>query len=72
MRFPVLARTISGKRKVAYKTDGGFRNDVIFPGSMILEESSEVKIYYGATDTVECLVTANLDALLALCTEPRL
>ena len=46
-------------------------NDVIFPGGMIVEESGEVKIYYGAADTVECLATANLEGLLALCTEPR-
>ena len=53
-----------------YETDGGFRNDVIFPGGMILEDSGEVKIYYGAADTVECLVTADVNDLLALCTEP--
>lgn len=53
-----------------YETDGGFRNNVIFPGGMILEEDTgEVKIYYGAADTVECLATADVDDLLALCTE---
>lgn len=45
----------------------GFRNDVIFPGGMILEDSGEVKIYYGAADTVESLATAHVDDLLALC-----
>ena len=55
-----------------YETEGGFRNDVIFPGGMILEEDGEVKIYYGASDTVECLATADVDDLLALCTEPRI
>jgi len=50
-----------------YETAGGFRNHVIFPGGMILEESGEVKIYYGAADTVECLATAHVDDLLALC-----
>jgi len=45
----------------------GFRNDVIFPGGMILEDDGEVKIYYGAADTVECLATAQVDELLALC-----
>lgn len=29
----------------------GFRGSVIFPGGMILEESGEVKIYYGGADT---------------------
>lgn len=45
----------------------GFRNDVIFPGGMILEETGEVKIYYGAADTVECLATAPIDSLIRLC-----
>jgi beta-1,4-mannooligosaccharide/beta-1,4-mannosyl-N-acetylglucosamine phosphorylase len=54
-----------------YETAGGFRNDVIFPGGMILEDDGEVKIYYGAADTVECLATAHIDDLIALCTSPR-
>ena len=39
---------------------------VVFPGGMILEDSGEVKIYYGSADTVECLATAQLDDLLSL------
>lgn len=50
-----------------YETDGGFRNHVIFPGGMILEPSGEVKMYYGAADTVECLATADVDDLVRLC-----
>lgn len=50
-----------------YEISGGIRNHVIFPGGMILEESGEVKIYYGAADTVECLATADVGDLLALC-----
>ena len=45
----------------------GFRTNVIFPGGMILEDSGEMKIYYGASDTVECLATAHIDDLIALC-----
>jgi beta-1,4-mannooligosaccharide/beta-1,4-mannosyl-N-acetylglucosamine phosphorylase len=45
----------------------GFRGDVIFPGGMILEDDGEVKIYYGAADTVEALATAHVDDLLELC-----
>ena len=52
-----------------YETEGGFRNNVIFPGGMILEESGEVKIYYGAADTVECLATADVNDLVRLCLE---
>ena len=44
----------------------GYRGDVLFPGGMIIEDSGEVKIYYGAADTVECLATAALDDLLSL------
>ena len=50
----------------------GFRGEVIFPGGMILEDSGEVKIYYGAADTVECLATAHVDDLIKLCLENRL
>ncbi len=54
-----------------FETEEGFRQQVIFPGGMILEDNGEVKIYYGASDTVECLATANIDDLIALCTEKR-
>ncbi|HNS32077.1 MAG TPA: glycoside hydrolase family 130 protein [bacterium] len=51
-----------------YEIRGGYRNNVIFPGGMVLEDSGEVKIYYGAADTVECLATASMDNLVSLCT----
>jgi len=51
-----------------YEVKGGYRNNVIFPTGVILEESGEVKIYYGAADTVVCLATAHVDDLLNLCT----
>ena len=54
-----------------YETEEGSRNDVIFPGGMILEDDGEVKIYYGSADTVECLATANVDDLIALCDSER-
>jgi len=54
-----------------YEAKEGFRTNVIFPGGMILEDSGEVKIYYGASDTVECLATANVDDLIKLCTEKK-
>lgn len=50
-----------------FETENGFRKDVIFPGGMILEDSGEVKIYYGASDTVECLAFADVKELMALC-----
>ncbi|MCQ2742039.1 MAG: glycoside hydrolase family 130 protein [Bacilli bacterium] len=59
-KLPILAP------KAPYEREG-YRNDVIFPGGMILEDDGEVKIYYGAADTVECLATAKLDDLINLC-----
>jgi beta-1,4-mannooligosaccharide/beta-1,4-mannosyl-N-acetylglucosamine phosphorylase len=53
-----------------YEIAGGFRNNVIFPGGMILEDTGEVKLYYGAADTVVALATAHLDDLLKLCSQP--
>ena len=52
-----------------FEQKDGFRQDVIFPGGMILEDSGEVKIYYGASDTVECLATADVNDLIKLCLE---
>lgn len=59
-RTPLLAP------KEKYELEG-FRGSVIFPGGMILEDDGEVKIYYGSADTVECLATAHVDELLAMC-----
>ena len=52
--------------EVDYEIKNGFRNNVIFPCGMILEENGEVKIYYGAADTVIALATADLNDLLEL------
>ena len=54
-----------------YETDEGFRQHVIFPGGMIDEGDGTVKIYYGASDTFECLATAYKDELIALCKESK-
>jgi beta-1,4-mannooligosaccharide/beta-1,4-mannosyl-N-acetylglucosamine phosphorylase len=50
-----------------YETSGGYRNNVVFPMSGILQENGEVSIYYGAADTTICLATAGLDELLEMC-----
>ena len=54
-----------------YEVDEGLRQNVIFPGGMILEDSGEVKIYYGASDTFECLATADVDDLIKLCIDKK-
>ena len=48
------------------ETDEGYRQNVIFPCGMLLEDSGEVKIYYGASDTCVCLATADVNDLLKL------
>lgn len=57
--------------EAVYETTGGYRHNVVFPTGMILEDSGEVKIYYGAADTCMCLVQAELSDLLNLCSCPR-
>ncbi len=58
------------KAEYDYEIDG-FRGSVIFPGGMILEDDGEVRIYYGAADTVEALATAHVGDLLELCQPVR-
>ena len=53
-----------------YETKGGYRNNVIFPTGIILEDNGEVKIYYGAADTAIALVTASVEDLIELCDTP--
>lgn len=54
-----------------YERKNGFRNDVIFPGGLILEDKGEVKIYYGAADTVECVAFSTVKELVSLCLKKR-
>ncbi|MCC6398797.1 MAG: glycoside hydrolase family 130 protein [Bacteroidetes bacterium] len=53
-----------------YETANGYRNFVVFPTGIILEDSGEVKIYYGAADTCMCLATADVADLINLCDSP--
>lgn len=61
-----LSKTPLLAPEASYEVTDGFRTNVIFPTSMILEDDGEVKIYYGASDTVVALATAQLDDLLRL------
>ncbi len=60
MRQPLLTPETS------YELDG-FRGSVIFPCGLILEDSGEVKLYYGAADTSVALATAHVNDLIAAC-----
>lgn len=53
--------------ETSYEAKDGYRNNVIFPTAAILEDSGEVKIYYGAADCFIGLATASVDDLLKLC-----
>ncbi len=53
--------------EASYEREGGFRNDVIFPTGMVMEDNQEVKIYYGAADTYICLATAQMEDLVDMC-----
>ena len=45
----------------------GIRGSVLFPTGCILEEDGEVKIYYGASDTVMALGFTTINQLLDVC-----
>jgi beta-1,4-mannooligosaccharide/beta-1,4-mannosyl-N-acetylglucosamine phosphorylase len=62
-----LGRTPLITPETPYETEGGFRNNVVFPMAGIVEDDAEAKIYYGAADTHVCLATAPLDDLIAMC-----
>jgi beta-1,4-mannooligosaccharide/beta-1,4-mannosyl-N-acetylglucosamine phosphorylase len=51
-----------------YELEEGFRTNTIFPTAAILEPTGEVKVYYGAADTVMAVASASVDDLLFACT----
>lgn len=61
MRQPLIAP------ETYWEADEGFRTNAVFPCGMVLEDDGEVRIYYGASDEVICLATADVDELAALC-----
>jgi len=61
MRQPLLSPEVSYEHE-------GFRGDVIFPCGMIHDESSgELRLYYGAADSVIALATGHVDELISAC-----
>jgi beta-1,4-mannooligosaccharide/beta-1,4-mannosyl-N-acetylglucosamine phosphorylase len=52
-----------------WEVEDGYRTNVIFPGSLLIENDGSAKIYYGASDTVECLALSDVDSLVKLCLE---
>jgi len=47
----------------------GLVEHVCFPCAKIVEPDGEVKLYYGAADTVQCVATAKLEDILHACRE---
>ena len=47
----------------------GNAGNIVFSCGALLEETNEIKIYYGASDSCICLGTANLDEIVKLCLE---
>ncbi|MBN1794376.1 MAG: glycoside hydrolase family 130 protein [Candidatus Omnitrophica bacterium] len=45
----------------------GLAYSVVFSAGAVVEDSGEVKIYYGGADTVQCLATARLEDLIDAC-----
>jgi beta-1,4-mannooligosaccharide/beta-1,4-mannosyl-N-acetylglucosamine phosphorylase len=52
--------------ELPYETEG-YRPHVLFPTGNVLNADGEVKIFYGAADTVMALATCRVEDLLALC-----
>ncbi len=51
------------------ETTGGYRNNVIFPTGVTIENGGVLRMYYGAADTVMCVAEASIQELVGLCTE---
>jgi beta-1,4-mannooligosaccharide/beta-1,4-mannosyl-N-acetylglucosamine phosphorylase len=55
-----------------WEMEQGYSTNALFPCGMLMEDDGKtVRIYYSAGDSVVRMATANVDDLLALCTEPR-
>lgn len=55
-----------------WELEHGYRTNALFPCGMLMEDDNKtIRIYYSAGDAVVRLATANVDDLVALCTEPR-
>jgi beta-1,4-mannooligosaccharide/beta-1,4-mannosyl-N-acetylglucosamine phosphorylase len=49
----------------------GFRTNALFPCGMILDDEGKIRIYYSAGDAILRMAYADLNDLLALCSEKR-
>lgn len=49
----------------------GFRDNALFPCATVLEENGTLRIYHSAGDAVVRMATANVNDLIALCSEKK-
>ena len=49
------------------ETNGGYRNNVIFITSALIDNDRHITLYYGAADTVVCMATVQLEDVLRFC-----
>ena len=49
------------------ETSEGYRQNVIFPCAYVREDEENLKIYYGASDTVVCVCETKVSELIDLC-----
>jgi len=59
-RAPIL------EPEAPYETEGGYRNDVVFPTSLLVD-GDEARLYYSAADSWCCLATGSLAELVTAC-----
>ncbi len=53
-----------------WETEEGYRLNALFPCGMLMEDDGTVRLYYSASDAIVRMATANVNDLIALCTEP--
>ncbi|RYG43988.1 glycosidase [bacterium] len=61
-----LSREPIFRPEATYEVEGGYRNHVVFPTSLLVE-GDEARIYYAAADSWCCLATASLHNLVEAC-----
>lgn len=49
------------------EVNGGYRNNVIFVTSALMDDAGEIALYYGASDTVVCMAKVQLKDVLNFC-----
>ena len=54
-----------------YEKDKFYRDNIVFPSGVVVEEDNTIKIYYGASDNSVCVAETSVDKLLDFCLNPE-